>query len=54
MYAPVVLRFRTYEVALPAPSRAYAEAVLALPAIGEWIAAAEHEAEAIAQFDLYG
>jgi glutathione S-transferase len=54
MYAPVVLRFRTYEVDLPQPARAYADAMLALPAMREWIAAAEREAETIPQFDLYG
>jgi glutathione S-transferase len=51
MYAPVVLRFRTYEVEVS--NRAYAEAVLALPAMQEWIAAAERETESIAQFDMY-
>jgi glutathione S-transferase len=54
MYAPVVLRFRTYEVDLPAASRAYHEAMLALPAMQEWIEAAEREPESIPQFDLYG
>ena len=53
MYAPVVLRFRTYGVELPAASRAYADAVLALPAMHEWIAAAERETESIAKFELY-
>jgi len=53
MYAPVVLRFRTYEVELPAPCRAYADAVLALPAMQEWIAGAERETERIAKFDQY-
>ena len=53
MYAPVVLRFRTYEVELPRAARAYYEAVLALPAMQEWIAAAEREAESIPQFDMY-
>jgi glutathione S-transferase len=51
MYAPVALRFRTYEV--PVSNRAYMEAVLALPALQEWIAAAEREAESIPQFDMY-
>ena len=51
MYAPVVLRFRTYGVELS--NRAYAEAVLALPAMQEWIAAAERETESIPQFDMY-
>jgi glutathione S-transferase len=51
MYAPVVLRFRTYAVALR--NKEYGEAVLALPALGEWIAAAERETESIPQFDMY-
>jgi glutathione S-transferase len=50
MYAPVVLRFRTYEVRVS--NREYAEAMLALPAMREWIEAAEREPETIAQFDL--
>ncbi len=54
MYAPVVLRFRTYEVALPADCRAYAEAMLALSAMVEWIDAAGRETESLPQFDLYG
>jgi len=52
MYAPVVLRFRTYEVELPPACRAYADAMLALPAMREWIEAAQRETEAIPQFDL--
>jgi glutathione S-transferase len=52
MYAPVVLRFRTYEVEVR--NKAYYEAMLALPAMKEWIAAAEREAETIPQFDMYG
>jgi glutathione S-transferase len=54
MYAPVVLRFRTYEVDLPAACRAYSDTVLALPALREWIAAAEREPESLPQFDQYG
>ncbi len=53
MYAPVVLRFRTYEVELPPACRAYADAVLALPALGEWIDAAQREAETLTQFETY-
>ena len=52
MYAPVVLRFRTYEVAVRNTS--YIDAMLALPAMREWIQAAEREAETIPKFDLYG
>ena len=54
MYAPVVLRFRTYEVELPADCRAYSDAVLALPAMQDWIAAAMAETESLPQFELYG
>lgn len=41
MYAPVVTRFRTYGVKLDKTCEAYAEAVMALPAMQEWIAAAK-------------
>jgi glutathione S-transferase len=53
MYAPVVLRFRTYEVELPPVCRAYADAVLALPALQEWIRDAERETESLPQFEQY-
>ena len=53
MYAPIVLRFRTYAVELPPVCRAYADAVLALPAMQAWMADAERETESLAQFDLY-
>jgi glutathione S-transferase len=43
MYAPVVLRFRTYEVALGDVERAYSDAVLALPSMQKWMSAAEAE-----------
>ena len=53
MYAPVVLRFRTYAVELPPVCRAYADAVLALPALQEWMRDAERETESLTQFELY-
>jgi glutathione S-transferase len=40
MFAPVVSRFHTYDVTVGAMCRAYMEAVMALPALGEWRAAA--------------
>ena len=40
MSAPVVWRFLTYEIELPAASRKWVEAMLALPAMQEWHAAA--------------
>ena len=43
MYAPVVSRFHTYAVDVGAPSRAYMDAVMALPAWREWKEAALSE-----------
>jgi glutathione S-transferase len=43
MYAPVASRFQTYAVAVSAASRAYMDAVMALPAWQEWQAAALKE-----------
>jgi glutathione S-transferase len=47
MFAPVVSRFVTYEVALDAVSQAYADAIWALPAMQEWLTAAAGEPEVI-------
>jgi len=43
MYAPVVTRFRTYGIVLPDIVEAYSTRVFALPAMGDWIAAAKAE-----------
>jgi glutathione S-transferase len=43
MYAPVVSRFHTYGIPVNATSRAYMEAVMALPAWHEWYDAAMKE-----------
>ena len=42
-YAPVVTRFVTYAVPLPAPVMAYMDRVLALPAVAAWRTAALDE-----------
>ena len=47
MYAPVVSRFTTYKVALPAHAAAYCEAVMDCPAMREWVAAAMAETEIV-------
>ncbi|HEY8118761.1 MAG TPA: glutathione S-transferase family protein [Methylophilaceae bacterium] len=52
-YAPVALRFRTYAVDLPADAKAYAETILALPVMQEWLAAAEVEGQTIDRFEPY-
>jgi glutathione S-transferase len=53
MFAPVVLRFQTYGLALEGAARDYADAMLALPALQAWVADAEAEAERIEKFDLH-
>ena len=46
MYAPMVSRFETYGVDVPAAVRAYMDKVLALPAMQEWRLVCENEIEA--------
>jgi glutathione S-transferase len=43
MFAPVVLRFASYGVALDAPEQRYLDTMMALPGLHEWIAAAADE-----------
>jgi glutathione S-transferase len=47
MYAPVVLRFRTYGMNLPQSAARYPERLLQSVAIQDWLAAAESEVEVI-------
>ncbi|MUG98097.1 glutathione S-transferase [Scytonema sp. UIC 10036] len=53
MYAPVVVRFKTYGVELDAVCKTYAETVLALPAMQEWLKAASLETEIIHAEEIY-
>jgi len=53
MYAPVAIRFNTYQVGLDELCQAYVTAILDLPAIKEWYAAASQETEVLAQFEPY-
>ncbi|MGH6726679.1 MAG: glutathione S-transferase family protein [Pseudolabrys sp.] len=52
MYAPVVARLHTYAVAVGAGTRAYVEAVMALPAWAEWRAAAVKEPWVLAEDEV--
>jgi glutathione S-transferase len=52
MYAPVVTRFRTYDVQLDVPCAAYRETILALPELVEWVEAARREVEEIDELDM--
>ena len=51
MYAPVVTRFLTYDVALDKGSLAYCKRVMELPAMKEWFAAAKKEPDEIDELD---
>jgi glutathione S-transferase len=51
MFAPVVTRFITYDVPLDAACVSYCETVMDLPAMKEWVAAAEAEPDEIDELD---
>ena len=53
MYAPVALRFVTYDVEPDPVSAAYVKTITALPAIKQWVADASAETEVIPQFEPY-
>lgn len=50
-YAPVVGRFRTYDVPLTDACRAYADAVWQTPDMQDWVAAAALEPQRIAEYE---
>lgn len=51
MFAPVALRFVTYEVALNSVAQQYVEAILALPATQTWLRKAREEPEVLPQYE---
>ena len=51
MFAPVVTRFITYDVPLDEACVAYCDAIMALPAMQEWVKAAEAEPDEIDELD---
>jgi glutathione S-transferase len=51
MYAPVVTRFVTWDVKLEPPCSAYAQRILAWPAMMEWSEAARQEPEEVPEFE---
>ncbi|MCV9937545.1 glutathione S-transferase family protein [Boseaceae bacterium BT-24-1] len=51
MYAPVCLRFLTYDVALDPLSKAYCQTILGWPALQRWIAAAKTEPDELEELD---
>jgi glutathione S-transferase len=52
-FAPVVMRFRTYQVALAPALQAYATRVAAHPAVARWIDEARGEETRIGKYDIY-
>ena len=52
MYAPVVTRLRTYDVAIPPDLAGYCATILAMPEMREWEAAAQAEPDQIEEFDV--
>jgi glutathione S-transferase len=52
MYAPVVTRFRSYDVALDAACTRYAAQVFGWPLMQEWIEAAQREPEQIDELEV--
>ena len=51
MYAPVVTRFLSDDVPMDRACAAYAKAIMALPAMQEWVAAAKAEPDEIDELD---
>ncbi len=51
MYAPVCLRFLTYDVALDPVSEGYCQTIMAWPALRRWIEAAKLEPEELEELD---
>lgn len=52
MYTPVATRFKTYDVKLSPPCQAYAERLLAMPEMVEWMRAAKKEPDDIEELDV--
>jgi glutathione S-transferase len=52
MFAPVVTRFLTYDVKLDSDCAAYAQAIMKLPAMQEWIDGARAEPDEVVELDV--
>ena len=51
MFAPVVMRFNTYQPAVSDVARGYMKRVTALPAVAQWIADAHADPRMIARYE---
>ncbi len=52
MFAPVVTRFLSYDVKLDSDCAAYCKAIMALPAMQEWIEGAKAEPDEVVELDV--
>ena len=52
MFAPVVTRFLTYDVKLDSDCAAYCKAIMALPAMQEWVEGAKAEPDEVVELDV--
>ncbi len=52
MYAPVCTRFLTYDVKLPKSCILYCQAIMGMPEMKEWVAAAKAEPDDIEELDM--
>ncbi|HEX3439648.1 MAG TPA: glutathione S-transferase family protein [Pseudolabrys sp.] len=52
MFAPVVTRFITYDVKLDSDCAAYCKAIMALPAMQEWLEGAKAEPDEMVELDV--
>lgn len=52
MYAPIVMRFKSYAIAVTGKAGEYMQTVLKQPCIVEWIEAAKIEKEVIQEFEI--
>jgi len=52
MYAPVVTRFMTYDVKLEPRLKTYADTIMNMPEMIEWVAAAREEPSDIEELEV--
>ena len=52
MYAPVVTRFMTYDVKIEPRLKTYADVIMAMPEMVEWVEAAKAEPEEIEELEV--
>jgi glutathione S-transferase len=52
MYAPVVTRFMTYDVKLEPSLKTYADTIMSMPEMREWVDAAKNEPEEIEELEV--